>query len=770
MEGFHNLLARPNSAPLAFSLPRPRRRPSPPQPDTFACRAASRWADRLFADFHLLPAAAGPEPPAAAPAAASASASTSLFVPLFPDAADRSLPLQVDFYKVLGAEPHFLGDGVKRAFEARTAKPPQYGYSTDALVGRRQILQIAHDTLTDQSSRTEYDRALSENRDAALTLDVAWDKVPGVLCALQEAGEAQTVLEIGEQLLEDRPHKQFKQDVVLAMALAYVDISRDAMAASPPDVICCCEVLERALKLLQEDGASNLAPDLLSQIDETLEEITPRCVLELLALPLDEKHQNKRQEGLRGVRNILWSVGRGGIATVGGGFSREAYMNEAFLQMTSAEQMDFFSKTPNSIPPEWFEIYSVALANVAQAIVSKRPELIMMADDLFEQLQKFNIGSQYAYDNEMDLALERALCSLLVGDISNCRIWLAIDNESSAQRDPKIVEFIVNNSSIDQENDLLPGLCKLLETWLVSEVFPRSRDTRGMQFTLGDYYDDPKVLSYLEMMEGGGASHLAAAAAIAKLGAQATAALGTVKSSALQAFSKIFPLIERLDLSAMENPDNGIEESLEKFDQKYIMGYNIHDSKNAALKIVSAGALFGLLTVIGLKYLPRKRVLPAIRSEHEVVAVANVVDSIDDDAFDEPIQIPRMDAKLAEDVVRKWQSIKSKALGSDHSVASLQEVLDGNMLKVWTDRAAEIERHDWFWDYTLSDVTIDSITISLDGGRATVEATIEEAGRLTDVTNSKNNDSYDMKYTTRYEMSFTKSGGWKITEGVVLKS
>jgi hypothetical protein len=293
---------------------------------------------------------------------------------------------------------------------------------------------------------------------------------------------------------------------------------------------------------------------LLSQIDETLEEITPRCVLELLALPLDGEHQNKRQEGLRGVRNILWSVGRGGIATVGGGFSREAYMN---------------------------------------------------------------------------LALERALCSLLVGDITNCRIWLAIDNESSPHRDPNVVEFIVNNSSIDQENDLLPGLCKLLETWLVSEVFPRSRDTRGMQFRLGDYYDDPKVLSYLEMMEGGGASHLAAAAAIAKLGAQATAALGTVKSSALQAFNKIFPLIEQLDLSAMENPDSGLEGSLEKFGQKNVMGFDINDSKNAALKIVSAGALFGLLTVIGLKYLPRKRVLPAIRSEHEVVAVANAVNSVD---------------------------------------------------------------------------------------------------------------------------------------------
>ncbi|CAD6248285.1 unnamed protein product [Miscanthus lutarioriparius] len=762
MEGVHSLLARPNSAPLAFSQPPLRRRHRPPPPGPSACRAASRWADRLFADFHLLPAAtAAADQPAAAP-------SSSPFVPLFPDAADHALPLPVDFYKILGAEPHFLCDGIRREFESRIAKPPQYGYSTEALVGRRQMLQIAHDTLTNQSSRTEHDRALSEDRDAALTMDVAWDKVPGVLCVLQEAGEAQLVLATGEQLLQDRPPKRFKQDVVLAMALAYVDLSRDAMAARPPDVICCCEVLERALKLLQEDGASNLAPELLAQIDETLEEITPRCVLELLALPTDEKHKNKRQEGLQGARNILWSVGRGGIATVGGGFSREAFMNEAFLQMTSAEQMDFFSKTPNSIPPEWFEIYSVALAHIAQAIASKRPQFIMMADDLFEQLQKFNIGSQYPYENEMNLALERALCSLLVGDISNCRMWLGIDNEPSPFRDPKIIEFVVNNSSIDEENDLLPGLCKLLETWLLSAVFPRSRDTRGMQFRLGDYYDDPKVLSYLERMEGGGASHLAAAAAIAKLGAQATAALGTVKLSALQAFSKVFPLIEQLDRSGKDTPSDDLEKSLEKLAQESVAGDAIHDSRNAALKIISAGALFALFAVIGLKCLPRKKSLPVLRSEYATVAVA---DSVDGPAADEePLDIPRMDAKLAEDIVRKWQSIKSKALGPEHTVTALQEILDGNMLKVWTDRAAEIERHGWFWEYTLSDVTIDSITVSMDGRRATVEATIEEVGQLTDVADPKNNDAYDTKYTARYEMSYSKSGGWRITEGAVLKS
>lgn len=96
---------------------------------------------------------------------------------------------------------------------------------------------------------------------------------------------------------------------------------------------------EKFVCCLQEEGASNLAPDLQAQIDETLEEITPQCVLELLALPLDAEYSAKREEGLRGVRNILWAVGGGGAAAIAGGFTRENFMNEAFLRMTASEQV-----------------------------------------------------------------------------------------------------------------------------------------------------------------------------------------------------------------------------------------------------------------------------------------------------------------------------------------------------------------------------------------------------------------------------------------------
>lgn len=100
-----------------------------------------------------------------------------------------------------------------------------------------------------------------------------------------------------------------------------------------------CRLMRLLHVCVQEEGASSLAPDLRAQIDETLEEITPRCVLELLGLPLGDVHNTRREEGLHGVRNILWAVGGGGAAAIAGGFTREDFMNEAFLRMTATEQV-----------------------------------------------------------------------------------------------------------------------------------------------------------------------------------------------------------------------------------------------------------------------------------------------------------------------------------------------------------------------------------------------------------------------------------------------
>ncbi|KAE8659869.1 Protein ACCUMULATION AND REPLICATION OF CHLOROPLASTS 6 [Hibiscus syriacus] len=570
-----------------------------------------------------------------------------------------------------------------------------------------------------------YNQGLVDDERDTIITQVPWEKVPGALCVLQEAGETEVVLQIGETLLRERLPKAFKQDVVLAMALAYVDLSRDAMALNPPDFIGGCEVLERALKLLQEEGASSLAPDLQSQIDETIEEIAPLCVLELLALPLDDEHRTKREEGLHGVRNILWAVGGGGAAAIAGGFTREDFMNEAFLCMTAAEQVDLFAATPSNIPAESFEVYGVALALVAQAFLNKKPHLIRDADNLFQQLQQTKLDE--------------------------CHLWLGLDNDSSPYRNPSIVDFVLENSKDDDDRDL-PGLCKLLEAWLMEVVFPRFRDTKYKQFKLGDYYDDPTVLRYLERLEGAGGSPLAAAAAIVRIGAEATAVLDHTLGKPDQKDSAM--LAEVPGISSLEEMYEKEETITDKI-------------KDASIKIMSAGVVIGVMTLVGLKLLPGRSSL-SVNDKEISPAATDVVNAglIDENSLQE---LPRMDARIAEGIVRKWQNIKSEAFGPDHRLDKLPEVLDGQMLKTWTDRAAEIAQLGWIYEYSLMNMTIDSVTLSLDGQRAVVEATLEESTFLTDVHHPENNASNLQSYTTRYEMSCSKSG-WKITEGSVYKS
>ncbi|KAF3617882.1 hypothetical protein FXO37_34451 [Capsicum annuum] len=78
----------------------------------------------------------------------------------------------------------------------------------------------------------------------------------------------------------------------------------------------------------------------------------------------------------------------------------------------------------------------------------------------------------------------------------------------------------------DKENDLHSEICKLLDPWLMEVIFPRSGETEDVIFKLGDYYDDPTILRYLERLEG---------ADIARIRAEAIAMLDSVKASAIQA-------------------------------------------------------------------------------------------------------------------------------------------------------------------------------------------------------------------------------------------
>lgn len=289
----------------------------------------------------------------------------------------------------------------------------------------------------------------------------------------------------------------------------------------------------------------------------------------------------------------------------------------------------------------------MALALVAQAFVGKKPHLIQDSDNLFQQLQQTKVTALGNTDNpyasgknrEIDFALERGLCSLLVGELDECRSWLGLDKENSPYRNPSVVDFVLENSKDGDDNDL-PGLCKLLETWLTEVVFPRFRDTRDIQFKLGDYYDDPTVLRYLERLESAKGSPLAAAAAIVRIGAEATAVIGHVKASAIQALQKVFPPSHgnenmtsqedsKTNLSPLPLDGDGPPEESDVHDSSHVAEVSGSDGsdelreevlitdkiKDASVNIMCAGAAIGLMTLIGMRFLSARNSSFILRKE-----------------------------------------------------------------------------------------------------------------------------------------------------------
>eukprot|EP00850_Spirogloea_muscicola_P007028 SM000034S12782 [mRNA] locus=s34:754089:757873:- [translate_table: standard] len=471
--------------------------------------------------------------------------------------------LPFDYYQVLGAQTHYLADSIQRAHEARVAAPlPAEGFSTDALAARHELLAAARDTLADPRRRGEYNDALLRALDAAGSAGVAggvarairWNQVPGALCLLVEAGDGAAVLAIGSALLRGRGPAALRgtarRDVALSVALAHSAEARARLASNPPDAVAASEALETALRILQDEGGRALAPALQEELEAALERLAPRCVLDLLALPLGAPHEVARREGLQGVRAMLWAPGGAALGPGSpSGLLREQFMREAFMVMTAEEQVALLRATPSSVPAEPLEVYNGGLVLVARGFATRRPALVREADDLLAQLPPSAPplppaplaprGVQRGGEPPPEVALERAMCALLLGRVGAARAWLGLSGPPPwSPADPGIARFVLahspaaaaaaaaaNSSAVnggedvgDDNDALLPGLCRLLERWLGEVLLPRFRDTANAPSSLAGYFDNASVRAYLEGLDRGSLLDALAHAGAATLG------------------------------------------------------------------------------------------------------------------------------------------------------------------------------------------------------------------------------------------------------------
>lgn len=111
-------------------------------------------------------------------------------------------------------------------------------------------------------------------------------------------------------------------------------------------------------------------------------------------------------------------------------------------------------------------------------------------------------------------------------------------------------------------------------------------------------------------------------------------------------------------------------------------------------------------------------------------------------------------------MIRQWHGAKSKALGPDHEIERLEEVLHGKLLKQWKQRARSVQQDGWYWEYTLRDLSVDRVSLTGDGGHAIIEANISEQAEL--IEDGRKVDWYSTAYSAQYDLVMTKQG-WKIS-------
>ncbi len=445
------------------------------------------------------------------------------------------MQIPLDYYRILGLPIQATDEQLFHAHRDRTLQLPRREYSEAAISARRSLIDEAYAVLSDLSQRQAYDARFlaksydtqgsdrdismphqAENpqdlwasgtsgeqgapapRDTGLatldrhpgapisSIEIDNDQFVGALLILLELGEYELVLRLGRPFLttgamslssgQYGDPEVIGADIVLTVALACLELGREQWQQGLYENA--AESLETGQELLLREG---VFVGIRGDIQADLFKLRPYRILERLALPDEE--QSARYQGLQLLQDMLNE--RGGIDGAGNdqsGLSTDDFLR--FIQqlrsyLTSEEQLHLFESEAQR--PSAVATYLAVYALIARGFAYRLPALLRQAKLFLQRLW-----------NRQDVALERAICVLLLGQTEEAATALEQSNEYSA------LAFIRDHSK--GSPDVLPGLCLYAERWLQNEVFPHFRDLAQVQVSLKDFFADEHVQAYLEAL------------------------------------------------------------------------------------------------------------------------------------------------------------------------------------------------------------------------------------------------------------------------------
>uniref|UniRef100_A0A9I9DWR0 Plastid division protein CDP1, chloroplastic n=1 Tax=Cucumis melo TaxID=3656 RepID=A0A9I9DWR0_CUCME len=377
--------------------------------------------------------------------------------------AAATLEIHVTCYQLIGVPDQSEKDEiVKSVMELRNVEIEE-GYSIDAIASRQDLLMDVRDKLLFEP---HYAGNMKENILPKSSIRIPWAWLPGALCLLQEVGEAKVVLDIGQTVIQCPMAKPYMLDILFSMVLAECAIAK--LGFEKNMVSQGFEALARAQYLLRSQTSLRKLK-LLSQIEESLEELAPACTLELLALPNLPMNTERRAGAIAALRELL----RQGLGVEMSCQVQDwpCFLSQALGRLMAAEVVDLLPwhelalirKNKKSIESQnqrvVVDFYCFLLAfkaHLALGFSSRQPELIGKAKTICECL----IASE-----GVDLKLEEAFCNFLLGQCSDSEVFEKLQQSTLNSKPAMPSQF--SSSAMEKKN--AENTCQLLVSFLRGE-------------------------------------------------------------------------------------------------------------------------------------------------------------------------------------------------------------------------------------------------------------------------------------------------------------
>lgn len=642
---------------------------------------------------------------------------------------------------------------------------------------------------------------------APRTLEIAPKQWIGALMILQELGEYELVIKFGEFFLDtlSSPRSELyssiceiKTDVILTISLAALELSREKWQQ---------EEYEQAgisggkgLSILQEN---HLFTSLQLEISKELYKLRPYRILELLAQP--EKNRADRDRGKTLLQEMLQE--RQGIDGQGDDHSGLGiddflrFIQQLRTYLTASEQEDIFFRETNyrSAVAAYLRVYSL----IARGFAGRQPAFIIEAKGILDGLEKLQ-----------DVSLEKGICALLLGEtqeailaLEQCedeKVLTFVREQSRGAPDllPGLCsygqnwlqtevfshfrDFKIRTDSLEdyfadqavqtyleqlsflkekqdeekQENELMFSRTISRNEHVVQErrAFIKGRHLRQTRFQ----HQEPQLL----VSGGGGIPTLATAATVpmtpyrrnfrenSSRGTRDRSVVTTSYQDSLQKAQtdKSFSLPTTADEPEQEAQRRSHERTNPYRPSKTIFKFRPWFVLVASLMVLGAVGS----SVKWIQYIVSP--LVALEEEQLVLELRQPPIPIPVPETQIKNQIKNQTEKLtieeAKQVIEMWLLSKADALGLDHKIESLNNILATPLLSVWKNRVRNLEKDQDYWQYKHS-VTIKSLKIADNNpDKAVIEADIREIADFYQDGQRNTSKSYDDRLKVRYGLLF----------------